>query len=243
MGTDMTEDTIKRRARGLDRAFDILDFLKEIGQPCARTKSPAASAARNPRSTNWWPRCWNDGFWSRWARTVTFTSGASCTFSGRRICAISTCREADHALQEIVSQTHETAQMCLLNGRKYTVALMKEGERHFRISSDIGENAPIPWTASGRLLLAHLSDQAIIDLIDHDDFILPDGERLPLEQFLAEIRQAGIDGFFSFDSVADTFTHCFAAPVKDPSGVAIATLCIVAPGPMPRKITTTIAGC
>jgi hypothetical protein len=30
---DMTEDTIKRRARGLDRAFDILDFLKEIGQP------------------------------------------------------------------------------------------------------------------------------------------------------------------------------------------------------------------
>jgi DNA-binding IclR family transcriptional regulator len=119
--------------------------------------------------------------------------------------------------------------MCLLNGRKYTVALMKEGERHFRISSDIGENAPIPWTASGRLLLAHLSDQEIVDLIDHDDFILPNGERLPLEQFLGEIRQAAIDGFFSFDSVADTFTHCFAAPVKDPNGVAIATLCIVAP--------------
>ena len=26
----MTEDTIKRRARGLDRAFDILDFLKAV---------------------------------------------------------------------------------------------------------------------------------------------------------------------------------------------------------------------
>jgi DNA-binding IclR family transcriptional regulator len=78
-------------------------------------------------------------------------------------------------------------------------------------------------------LLAHLSDQQIVELIDHDDFILPDGDRLPLEQFLAEIRQAGREGFFSFDSVADTFTHCFAAPVKDPNGVAIATLCIVAP--------------
>ncbi|MBB3240060.1 DNA-binding IclR family transcriptional regulator [Pseudomonas sp. Tn43] len=33
----------------------------------------------------------------------------------------------------------------------------------------------------------------------------------------------------SIDSVADTFTHCFAVPVKDPNGVAIATLCIVAP--------------
>jgi DNA-binding IclR family transcriptional regulator len=112
---------------------------------------------------------------------------------------------------------------------------MKEGERHFRISSDIGENAPIPWTASGRLLLNHLSDQEIVDLIDHDDFILPDGERLPLETFLKEIRQAGIDGFFSFDSVADTFTHCFAAPVKDERGICIATLCIVAPRADARK--------
>jgi DNA-binding IclR family transcriptional regulator len=119
--------------------------------------------------------------------------------------------------------------MCLLNGRKYTVALMREGERHFRISSDIGENAPIPWTASGRLLLGHLSDQQIVDLIDHDDFILPDGQRLPLETFLAQIRQATLDGFFSFDSVADTFTHCFAAPVRDAQGISIATLCIVAP--------------
>ncbi|MFP3335041.1 IclR family transcriptional regulator, partial [Pseudomonas sp. SIMBA_064] len=29
--------------------------------------------------------------------------------------------------------------------------------------------------------------------------------------------------------VADTFTHCFAAPVRDAQGVSIATLCIVAP--------------
>ena len=49
------------------------------------------------------------------------------------------------------------------------------------------------------------------------------------EARVKEIRQAGMDGFFSFDSVADTFTHCFAAPVKDANGVAIATLCIVAP--------------
>jgi len=109
------------------------------------------------------------------------------------------------------------------------VALMKEGQRHFRISSDIGESAPIPWTASGRLLLSHLSDQQIVDLIDPEDYILPDGERLPLGTFLREIRKAGEEGFFSFDSVADTFTHCFAAPVKDERGICVATLCIVAP--------------
>jgi DNA-binding IclR family transcriptional regulator len=79
------------------------------------------------------------------------------------------------------------------------------------------------------LLLGHLSDAEILALIDADDFILPDGSRLPPETFIAEIRSASAAGFFSFDSIADTYTHCFAAPVLDASGLCIATLCIVAP--------------
>jgi len=226
----MTEDTIKRRARGLDRAFDILDFLKEKGTPMRPNE--IASSIGSPKSTVY------ELVSALLERRILETVGKDGhVYLGRQLYFLGQAhlrhfdftREAEICLGEIVSQTRETAQMCLLNGRKYTVALMKEGERHFRISSDIGENAPIPWTASGRLLLSHLSDQAIVDLIDPDDFILPDGERLPLDTFLGEIRRAGEEGFFSFDSVADTFTHCFAAPVKDERGICIATLCIVAP--------------
>jgi len=228
--TNMTEDTIKRRARGLDRAFDILDFLKEKGTPLRPNE--IATGIGSPKSTVY------ELVSSLLERRILETVGKEGhVYLGRQLYFLGQAhlrhfdftREAEASLAEIVSQTHETAQMCLLNGRKYTVALMKEGERHFRISSDIGENAPIPWTASGRLLLSHLSDQQIIDLIDTDDFILPGGERLPLETFLWEIRKAGEEGFFSFDSVADTFTHCFAAPVKDERGICVATLCIVAP--------------
>ena len=226
----MTEDTIKRRARGLDRAFDILDFLKEKGTPLRPNE--IASGIGSPKSTVY------ELVSSLLERRILETVGKEGhVYLGRQLYFLGQAhlrhfdftREAEVSLAEIVSQTHETAQMCLLNGRKYTVALMKEGQRHFRISSDIGENAPIPWTASGRLLLSHLSDQQIIDLIDPEDYILPDGERLPLGTFLREIRKAGEEGFFSFDSVADTFTHCFAAPVKDERGICVATLCIVAP--------------
>ena len=226
----MTEDTIKRRARGLDRAFDILDFLKEKGTPLRPNE--IASGIGSPKSTVY------ELVSSLLERRILETVGKEGhVYLGRQLYFLGQAhlrhfdftREAEVSLAEIVSQTHETAQMCLLNGRKYTVALMKEGQRHFRISSDIGENAPIPWTASGRLLLSHLSDQQIVDLIDPEDYILPDGERLPLGTFLREIRKAGTEGFFSFDSVADTFTHCFAAPVKDERGVCVATLCIVAP--------------
>jgi DNA-binding IclR family transcriptional regulator len=226
----MTEDTIKRRARGLDRAFDILDFLKEKGTPLRPNE--IASGIGSPKSTVY------ELVSSLLERRILETVGKEGhVYLGRQLYFLGQAhlrhfdftREAEVSLAEIVSQTHETAQMCLLNGRKYTVALMKEGQRHFRISSDIGESAPIPWTASGRLLLSHLSDQQIVDLIDPEDYILPDGERLPLGTFLREIRKAGEEGFFSFDSVADTFTHCFAAPVKDERGICVATLCIVAP--------------
>jgi DNA-binding IclR family transcriptional regulator len=226
----VSADTTKRRARGLDRAFDILDFLKESGKPMR--PNDIAIGIASPKSTVY------ELVSSLLERRILEPVGKDGhVYLGRQLYFLGQAhlrhfdftREAQACLNEIVAQTHETAQMCLLNGRKYTVALMQEGERHFRISSNIGEDAPIPWTASGRLLLTHLSDQEIVDLIDADDFILPDGQRLSLDTFIDEIRKAGDEGFFSFDSIADTFTHCFAAPVNNSQGVCIATLCIVAP--------------
>jgi DNA-binding IclR family transcriptional regulator len=226
----MSEDATKRRARGLDRALDILDYLRKTGRPMRANE--IASGIGSPKSTVYELVA---ALLERRMLESVGTQGQ--VYLGRQLYFLGQAhlrhfdftREAQASLDQIVLKTRETAQMCLLNGRKYMVALMKEGDRHFRISSDIGENAPIPWTASGRLLLAHLDDQQIATLIDSEDFVLPDGQRLALETFIAEIRAAGREGFFSFDSVADTFTHCFAAPVRDSQGVCVATLCIVAP--------------
>ena len=119
--------------------------------------------------------------------------------------------------------------MCLLEGNKYTVAMMREGVRAFRISSNIGELVPIPWTASGRLLVAHLTDAEIVDFIPADDFVLPSGKRLDPARFIAEVRQATVDGYFTFNSEVETFTHCFAVPVHQAGGQCVATLCLVTP--------------
>ncbi len=73
-----------------------------------------------------------------------------------------------------------------------------EGGRPFRISSDVGERVPIPWTASGRLLVSHLSDAEIKELIPEEDFQLPNGEWLPPAEFIAEVRQASAAGYFTF---------------------------------------------
>ncbi|MDQ7915224.1 IclR family transcriptional regulator [Pseudomonas sp. 102515] len=225
----MTEPT-RQRARGLDRAFDILDHLKRVGRPLRPNEIAAGLGI--PKSTVYdlvgllLERHMLDAV----GRDGQVYLGRELYFLGQaHLRHFDLAREAGLLLDDIVAQTRETAQLCQLNGRKYTVSLMKEGARAFRISSNVGEDAPIPWTASGRLLLGHLSDAEILALIDPDDFILPDGSRLDPATFIAEIRSACAAGFFSFDSIADTYTHCFAAPVQDASGLSIATLCIVAP--------------
>jgi len=226
----MSEDPTKRRARGLDRAFDILDHLKVTGTPMRPNE--IAAGIGSPKSTVYElvALLLERGILQQVGSDGHVYLGRQLYFLGQaHLRHFDFTREAETALGEIVEQTRETAQMCVLNGRKYTVALMKEGARHFRISSDIGEDAPIPWTASGRLLLGHLSDAQILELIDPQDFILPGGERLPAQAFIAQVRAATAQGFFSFDSIADTFTHCFAAPVRDSQGACVATLCIVAP--------------
>ncbi|WP_409159314.1 IclR family transcriptional regulator [Pectobacterium sp. B2J-2] len=226
----MAVPEIKRRTRGLDRAFDIMDYLKTQRKPMR--PHDIAKGIDAPKSTVY------EIISLLQERKILESVGHDgLVYLGRELYFLGQAhlshfdftREADGFLEQIVEQTHETAQMCLLNGRKYNVALMREGERAFRISSEIGEAIPIPWTASGRLLLGHLSDDDILALVPPDDFILPDGKRLSVDTFIQEIRQSHREGFFSFDSIADTYTHCFAAGIYNTQGHCIATFCIVAP--------------
>jgi DNA-binding IclR family transcriptional regulator len=227
---DSVEDMTSRRARGLDRAFDILEFLRVRRQPMRPNE--IASEIGAPRSSVYElvNLLLRHGM-------LDYQGGDGRVFLGRRLYFLGAAyaeqfdfmRECDRALAHLAEETRETAQMCLLEGNKYTVAMMRESARPFRISSSIGELVPIPWTASGRLLVSHLSDQEIVDLIPDGDFVLPNGRRLDPGSFIAEVRQAGRDGYFTFNSQVDTYTHCFAAPIHQADGACIATLCLVAP--------------
>lgn len=228
----MTEavDIASRRTRGLDRAFEILEYLRQTRTPMRPNE--IASSIGAPRSSVYElvNLLLRHGM-------LEYEGGDGRVFLGRKLYFLGSVyaeqfdlmRECDRMLVRLAEETRETAQMCLLEGNKYTVAMMREGLRPFRISASIGELVSIPWTASGRLLLAHLSDQEILDFIPAEDFVLPDGGRLDPREFIAQVRKASQDGYFTFNSVVENFTHCFAAPIHRADGVCIATLCLVAP--------------
>ena len=227
---DPSTDPVARRARGLDRAFEILQHLRLKRQPLRPNEIAAGIGA--PRSSvyelvNLLLR----------QGALEYRDGEGRVFLGRKLFFLGAAyadeldlmRECERLLVQLAEETRETAQMCLLEGNKYTVAQMREGVRPFRISSNVGDPVPIPWTASGRLLVSHMTDDEIMALIPDEDFRLPDGARLEPADFIAEARAAARSGYVAIDSVVDTFTRCFAAPVYGPQGACVATLCLVAP--------------
>jgi len=220
----------RKRARGIDRAFDILDHLRAVKMP--QRPAEIAQALGAPKSTIY------DLVGTLLEHGMLEETDASgAVYLGRRLYFLGLAyndhfdlaHRAERVMREITESTAETTQFCMLDGDKYTVALQVEGNRPFRISGDIGDRTPIPWTASGRLLVGDLSDDEIVDLIPPEDFTLPSGERMDVGAYIAEVRKAHDTGFLSFDSIVDTFTHCFAVPVCDGSGECVATICIVAP--------------
>jgi DNA-binding IclR family transcriptional regulator len=223
-------DNVTRRTRGLDRAFEILEFLRVKRQPMRPNEIAAEIGA--PRSSVYElvNLLLSHGM-------LDYQGGDGRVFLGRRLYFLGTAyaeqfdimRECDRMLVRLAEETRETAQMCLLEGHKYTVAMMREGIRPFRISSNVGEPVAIPWTASGRLLVSHLSDKEILDLIPPEDFVLPNGRTLEPSDFIAQVRAAARDGYFTFNSEVENFTHCFAVPIYQADNTCIATLCLVAP--------------
>ncbi|MCB4771037.1 IclR family transcriptional regulator [Ancylobacter sp. Lp-2] len=219
-----------KRSRGLDRAFEILEFLRARRQPMRPNE--IAAEMGGPRSSIYElvNLLLRQGM-------LDYSGGDGRVFLGRRLYFLGMAysghfdlmRESAALLQRLAEETRETSQMCMLDGNKYTVAMMREGLRPFRISSDVGEIVPIPWTASGRLLVGHMSDEEILGFIPREDFVLPNGRLLEPSQFLAEVRRATADGFFTFNSTVENFTYCFAVPVHQADGAVIATLCLVAP--------------
>ena len=134
---------------------------------------------------------------------------------------------AHQAILALVRKYDETTQLCMLEGNKYTVVLSENSARPFNISSDIGVRVPIPWTASGRLLLGHLSADEIAALIPSEDFVLDNGVRIGFDEFMHDVRQAREHGYCCTEGLSNAFRLCMAAPVRDRTGFPTAALCFM----------------
>jgi len=220
---------VSNRARGIDRAIELLEALHaargpmKIGDLAKRIGAPRSTAYElvNRFIEAGILESYDEEGRVFFGRTVHFWAADYLTVNDLT-------KRAWEEVQRLAELSGETTQFCTLQGNKYTVVHMRTGAKMFRISSDIGIEVPIPWTASGRLLLGHLDKDALRRFLPPEDLTLPDGRRLDFDAFHREIEQATADGFCMTTGLVDSFTQCMAAPVKDGNGITIATVCFVA---------------
>lgn len=227
----MEQTSNARRVRGLERAFHVLDHIEQRDQPLRPNEIAEAIGA--PKSSVY------EIISILLEYRILEAREDGRVFLGRRLYFLGAAyfrhfdlaKEAEKFLEQLAFETGETAQLCMLDGDRHVVVAEKMGARPFRIGSEVGRRIALPWTASGRLLLSHLSESEVRALVPAGDYKLPTGKLLSAESFFEEIHDARNTGFFSQDS--DTFAHCMAAAVMDEHGVCAATLCLV----MPREVS------
>jgi DNA-binding IclR family transcriptional regulator len=117
----------------------------------------------------------------------------------------------------------------MLNRNRQAIIHTHSGTRPMRISSEVGSQIPIPWTASGRLLLSHLTPEEIRDLIEPEDLVLPDRRVIDIDDFAAQCIAARGQSIVVTRGLINSFSQCLAAPILGVNGQVQATICFVLP--------------
>jgi DNA-binding IclR family transcriptional regulator len=217
------------RERGIDRVLALLDYLHRHGRPIRI--GDLARNLRAPRSSTYEiaKTLTDAGLLEIGPDSQIFFGKALYFYGADYLREHDLVRRGRDEVERLARETGETSQLCMLYENKYTVVHMRAGARPFGISSDIGTQVPLPWTASGRLLLSHLEASAIRAMVKPEDLVLPGGRRIELGEFIDAIETARRDGYCITSGLVDAYTHCIAAPVLDQNGHAAATLCFVVP--------------
>ena len=215
------------RARGVDRVVAIFRQLHIAQRPMSMRE--LIEATDSPRSSLYeLVAMLTQAGWLEMTADASVFFGREMHYYGSDYATHNDLISRAHqSILALVRKYDETTQLCMLEGNKYTVVLSESGARPFTIRSDIGVRVPIPWTATGRLLLGHLSADEIRALIPNEDFVLDNGARIEFDDFVRDVQRANDDGYCCTEGLSDAFRLCMAAPVRDRAGHAVAALCFM----------------
>lgn len=219
--------TESSRARGVDRVIDIFRKLHHAQRPM--TMRELIEATGSPRSSIYeLVAILSEVGWLETSADGSVFFGREMHYYGSDYATHNDLISRAHqSILALVRKYDETTQLCMLEGNKYSVVLSENSARPFNISSYIGVRVPIPWTATGRLLLGHMNADTIRTLIPADDFVLDNGVRIDFDEFMRDVQNAKALGYCCTEGLSNAFRLCMAAPVRDRAGMPIAALCFM----------------
>lgn len=218
------------RERGVDRVVKLFAYLNGAGRPVRLAELPKALGA--PRSTIYElvATLGQSGL-------LEVTGSDNKVYFGRAmyLYGISYFRENDlvrrgsSEVDALSTMTGESSELCMISRNLQAIVHAHPGTRPMRISSEAGSQIPLPWTASGRLLLAHLGREEIRTLVQPEDLVLPDRRLVDIEAFIDDCIAARGAELVATKGLINSFSQCLAAPIRGINGEVQATICFVLP--------------
>lgn len=144
-------------------------------------------------------------------KLVTLAEGALREIGYRRI--------AEPALHKLVAETGLTANICVLEGNNVVLVDRVESPAFIRPEVAIGTALPANGSAIGKVLLAHLPDARILEMIDC--YGLPRSARKTITsktRFLTELDRVRKQGYAINDEEIADGVRSVGAPIVHPDG-------------------------
>jgi DNA-binding IclR family transcriptional regulator len=235
-------DEARKRVGAIDRALQILDVLTERQQPMSTydlarsTGAPASSIYKIVDELV--------------DRLMLTRIGDSAVWLGPRLMRygltyrshMNVFNEAKREMEALAERVGETIQVCARDEDMMVVIGMSRGKDHFNVASDVGTRVPLNWTASGRLLLGHLSEEDRIAVFRQSAKPSPTGRADTDAAKLAELARREFHERLAVQMSASEFAvACIAAPICDETGACVATISIVLPESRARAETERLA--
>jgi DNA-binding IclR family transcriptional regulator len=134
-------------------------------------------------------------------------------------------RAAEVPMRDVARRVRESVHLSVLSDGKLLVLSQVESQNRTRVSVEIGARFPVVLTASGRILLAHLAQDRLRDLLARDE----DWARLGAParaRYLADLLKIRRDGIYQGKSDLTHGIRDVAAPVGNPRVGVSAAVCV-----------------
>ena len=223
-------DQRRSRTSGIERAVQIMDALRDKGEPM--TGYELAKAIGAPISTIY------TLLEELSVRDMLTRYQDGRVWLGARLhhYGLAYARNLDlmtvatHEMNNLARIGNECVQICGRDRDMMVVLGMVEGAGHFNVSSRIGTRVPLNWTASGRLLVGHMAEDECAAFFMKNARPSPTGRAVTDP---VELARSAKDAFGKRVAIqigeSDFSVACIAAPIRDGEGACIATLSLVVP--------------
>lgn len=125
-------------------------------------------------------------------------------------------RQAKPILERMVEQSNETSYVAIYKDNHIVYLDVVETNLTVRVVSRVGSRLPAYCTASGKVHMAHMSEEELDELLGAMKFVQHTPTTIPDAAAMRKaLEQVRADGYAIDDEELDPGVRCIAAPIRD----------------------------